>query len=663
MICDPRSSRPVNERRARAGADSCGPSPWTSQGRRPRTTPRRGYGVRHHTPLVYVGEASATYASTVESTSPDDRSRTPAREVTSDANSADASSGRIAKTGRDHRLGNEDLDVIGQARTDADRDELGKERSAPSSDAAADALHGKERSDTLPGNAAADALGDAVARWLENDLAILGEAGLREVLGATQHALDRLTGFRAKVAGVLEQRALNAAPPGGADQAIRGVRNRTANDLRLAPGEAKRAGETGRRMAQLPHAEEAMTSGHLPAEHARILGDTLRWLDPDVRAKVEPDLLDAALTENVITFGRTCRRLLAELDSEAANAEQHRRNARRRLRVTQTADGMVALHGQGSGISGEFVLTALHAFRKVDRSGNAEQATWDALERICRTALDAGTAPRNRNVRPHVLVTVPEPVAADRDGTGRGVAETAWSGPLPYQEVRRILSDADVSRVLIDAAGLPLEAGAAVRTVPAGLWKALQIRDRVCIADGCDVPAAWCQVMHLDVPYRLQGRLSLDNAAPGCSVHHRMLDQHGWQITWQNGRPILHHPDRAPPPNKPADHHTGPVHDNSSCDDDNDATRGTPTRRGDPPRARGDTPSGHGSTVDDPDARSDGGNTVHAGNRHFDGGNTVHADNQHFDGDPAGLGERLSSDRPVPARLWDVQDPDRDEPD
>jgi hypothetical protein len=118
--------------------------------------------------------------------------------------------------------------------------------------------------------------------------------------------------------------------------------------------------------------------------------------------------------------------------------------------------------------------------------------------------------------------------------------------PPALAEARRLLADASVSRVLLDPAGAPTRAGVAVRTVPAGLWKGIQLRDRTCAGDGCTVPAAWCQVMHLDLPYRLEGRLDLDTAAAGCRFHHRMLDRHGWQVTWIDSRPIVHHPDRPP---------------------------------------------------------------------------------------------------------------------
>jgi hypothetical protein len=390
------------------------------------------------------------------------------------------------------------------------------------------------------------------------DVDELGEEELRARLGEVRRAVVRLEALQMRWNGVLETRALREAGPGREQQALRRVRDRTADELRLTPTEVKRSGETGRRLEAHPAAIEALATGDLPAEHARLLTDTLRWLDGEVRDRVETRLLEAARTQDARTFGRTCRRLLAEVDTVSAQTAEDRRRQRRSASVAQTPDGMTLVRAQLSGLDAEFVQTAVHAFRRPDAPGQRrrpEQRTADAFVEICRSALDAGTAPSNRNVRPHVLVTVDEPTVRDEDGTGSGVCETAWSGPLPWPEARRLLSDASVSRVLLDPAGLPTRAGEAVRTVPGGLWKCLQVRHRTCAGEGCSVPAAFGQVMHLDVPYRLEGRLDLDSSAPGCSFHHRMLDQNGWKVTWIDGRPVVHHPARPPsghdPPPQP----------------------------------------------------------------------------------------------------------------
>lgn len=366
------------------------------------------------------------------------------------------------------------------------------------------------------------------------------------MLSRTQGALDRLLGMRSKLAGTLESRALRAAGPGRERQALRVVRDRTAEELRLTPSEVKRSGETGRRLAEVPAAQRAMTDGDLPPDHARVLADTLQHLAGPDRSRAERELLARARRQDATTFGRSCRRLLAEVDAAAAQAAQDRRNARRRLRVTQTPDGMLAVNGQGSGWDAEVVATALHAFGRPGPADarDAEQRNWDALVTVCRTALDAGVASENRGVRPHALVLVPLPPAGS--DASPGPVEAAWTGPLPWTEVRRHLADAAVSRALIDAAGLPLEASAAVRTVPTGLWRFLLVRDRVCIAHGCTIPAAWCQVMHLDEAFALGGKLSPDNSGLGCSRHHLAYDRGGWVVTWRAGRPVLHHPDRPP---------------------------------------------------------------------------------------------------------------------
>jgi hypothetical protein len=394
--------------------------------------------------------------------------------------------------------------------------------------------------------AALDRLDGSVADVVRTDLDPLGDEEVREVMARTQGAIDRLLGMRSKLAGTLESRALRAAGPGRERQALRVVRDRTAEELRLTPSEVKRSGETGRRLAEVPAAQRAMTDGDLPPDHARVLADTLQHLAGPDRERAERELLARARREDATTFGRSCRRLLAEVDAEAAQAAQDRRNARRHLRVTQTPDGMLAVHGQGSGWDAEVVATTLHAFARPGPGDtrSAEQRSWDALVAACRAALDAGTAAENRGVRPHALVLVPlPPVGSD---TPPGCVEAAWTGPLPWTEVRRHLADAAVSRALIDADSLPLEASVAVRTVPAGLWKFLLVRDRVCIADGCTVPAAWCQVMHLDETFALGGKLSPDNSGLGCSRHHLAYDRGGWTVTWLAGRPVLHHPDRPP---------------------------------------------------------------------------------------------------------------------
>jgi hypothetical protein len=416
------------------------------------------------------------------------------------------------------------------------------------------------------GPAASTSLGEVVAGLAALDVDGLDDERLRVELGGVQQAIRQLTGLRARWQGTLEDRELRRAGPGRERQALRRVRDRTAEDLRLTPSEVKRDGETGRRIGVHAQAAAALAAGELSTDHARVLADTMRWIEgEDARREVEAYLLGAAKDQDAVTFGRTARRLLAEREPRSAQDAEDRRHQRRYLRIAQTPDGMTALHGQLAGIDAELLHTALHAFQGPDAPGqqrSPEQRCADALVQVCDVALRAGEAPEQHGVRPHLLVTVDEPTVADRDGTGGGVCEGAWTGPMPWTEARRLLADAGVSRVLLDPAQAPTRAGAEVRTVPAGLWRALNVRHRTCAGDGCSVPVGWCQVMHLDTPYRLQGRLDLDTAAPGCTFHHRMFDRRGWTVTWCDGVPVVHHPGRPPdrPPDRSPDRSPGRPH-------------------------------------------------------------------------------------------------------
>jgi hypothetical protein len=447
----------------------------------------------------------------------------------------------------------------------------------------------------------------AVAALRERDTDELSEAELSDELAVVDRVRRRLEARSTRLAGALAKRRTRrtmdaeraagrtADPSRASKRAKRQLRNELSERFDWTPADAKRAVELGEALGSQTSQEtrDAFDAGELSARHAKLLADTLRWFeDPDERAEVEALLREAARREHPVAFGRTCRQLLAERDHAAAMTAERRRHARRGMSVWQTEDGMVGFRGQLAGLDGELLQTGLHAFRRPDGHGEhrtAEQASADAFVAMIRAALDAGKAPTTRSVRPHVTVRLDWETILAR----AGVTHTRWSGPLPFGEILRLLADCGVSRLLTDARGVPLEAGAEVRTVPAGTSRAVASRDLTCIADGCDVPAEWCQMMHLDTPYRLGGRLTPATAAPGCSHHHYLFDHKGWVVSWvdDDTRPVLHHPERPPraqqtPP--PARDGTGPTRGPSG----RSATPG-PTRDG-TGRSRG--PSGRSAT-------------------------------------------------------------------
>ncbi|MFA9446122.1 DUF222 domain-containing protein [Egicoccus sp. AB-alg6-2] len=403
------------------------------------------------------------------------------------------------------------------------------------------------------------ALADVTARVLRRDLEDVEELDLLvelEILGRVRNQLDAR-----KSAAIAEltrrkkddARARHPNNPRAGEQAARHARQQLVGELHLSHGEVKQAQQIGAKLAQTPRAREAFEAGTLPTRHAQVLVDALQHVaDPEVRARLEHELTEAGQAMNPTEFGRLVRQRLGELDDGASVEAQQRRNQRRTGRLSQSPDGFQELHVRVSGVAGEMLATAVHAFRRTDAEGEhrtPEQATADAVVAMAEAALGAAKAPLQHGIRPHLTITLTQ---ADLD-RGSGLAKTVWSGPVPIAEVEPLYDDCSVSRLILDARGVPVEASEAVRSVPAGVWRAVVERDGGCIADGCDQPPQWCQVMHLGERYRFGGRLTIPTAGLGCSYHHKKFDLYGWKLSWFEGRPVLHAPDKPPRRSRPPD--------------------------------------------------------------------------------------------------------------
>jgi hypothetical protein len=225
------------------------------------------------------------------------------------------------------------------------------------------------------------------------------------------------------------------------------------------------------------------------------------------------------------------------VDPDGALTDANRAHERRWLSTSATLAGMVSIDGLLDAEAGAVLLTALAAAATPggpeDRR-SAGQRRADALVDVCSYALDTGQPKASAGVRPHLLVTTPLGAITGRSDENGGladVAEAAWTGPLTDEAVRRLACDAEVTRVVIDPASQPLDVGRSTRTVPGHLRQALVVRDRGCVAEGCDRPAAWTEAHHV-VHWAEGGRTALDNLVLLCRTHHRKVHDAGWEFTF-----------------------------------------------------------------------------------------------------------------------------------
>lgn len=470
----------------------------------------------------------------------------------------------------------------------------------------------------------------------------LDEPAVRAELAAIETQARRLAARTSRLAQTLARRQaarLAGSRQGGSrphdrragQRGERDVRQELCDQLGWTPSKAARTLRTGRKLRLAPATHAAFDAGRIDSDQARVIAETLQHLTGDLHDQVEVRLLDAAQDQHAVALGKTARRLLAEVDPQAALEDHDRRHARRWARITTTEAGMVAVHGELAGIDGEVAITAIDAFRVPDAPGEHRtpgQATADALAAALRAGLDRGAAPADHGVRPHVFVTVPHGLLAgghgtaaggtggpgrghtDQAGTGSGgdhdgggdsgsgdttpggVAELARTGPIPAAEIRRLLGDATLTRIVVDAEGLPLDVSRSTRTVPVGVWKALVARDGGCTWPGCDAPPGWCDAAHLDRRWRDGAGVSAAELGLLCRPHHRHADRHRWAgrivegtVVWQppaaQGQPHSSPPGTrtasrgARPPGSGTDPPPAPDPDPPVPDPDPTATSGT----------------------------------------------------------------------------------------
>lgn len=429
---------------------------------------------------------------------------------------------------------------------------------------------------TQPSQIRALACDDAVVasrlQCVDNDLDVLIEQGpdglstiaCEDALKQIERSLRRLSTLQTRIVGAVTERRMRAAAEvaeaTGASKSVatgrarRSVEDFLADQLGMAPSDARAATTDGQRRGTDRQLDNARDAGDVGPRQARLVAEFLEKLRTSSSARLSAAELGSVETEAIkqasrlhpVELSRWLRRKLGQLDARRAELDESTRRRNRHAAFTTTDDGMWRLSATLSGVDAGLATQAIERFRAPDTADIPEgqrrspgQITADAFVQMCRAALEADTSKATKSgARPHIVVTIDYQTLID----GAGTAEIERIGPVPYGEVRRVLADAGVARLLVDSEGLPVEAGPEVRTVPAGLRRLLVSRDDGCIASSCSIPARWCQVAHLDRPFRLGGQLSPDNAALMCHHHHTRFDLHGWRVVWDRGRPQLQPP-------------------------------------------------------------------------------------------------------------------------
>jgi hypothetical protein len=275
---------------------------------------------------------------------------------------------------------------------------------------------------------------------------------------------------------------------------------------RVAHGVARATVDLARTLQSLPETSEAF-AGDISRRHAETIANACTAERREAMMQVESALVDAARVASPRELRGIVQRVSDAVDGDGGAAAANEQHERRRLHVSPTLDGMVAIDGLLDPASGEVLLSALDAVMHDDRDpGDARskpQRRADALVHLC-----VGERPVT-----NVSIVVDLETLEFRGGVEaamRARAEAGHVGALSAETLRRLSCDAGVTRVITRGRSEPLDVGRSTRTISPALRRALVVRDGGCRFPGCDRPPGWCDAHHR-VHWADGGETRLDN--------------------------------------------------------------------------------------------------------------------------------------------------------
>ncbi len=353
------------------------------------------------------------------------------------------------------------------------------------------------------------------------------------LLAELTRSMARLTSLRAEVLAVGEDIAVEK----GARSPATWLAGQTRTSRREATYDERLGGALRHRWRLVG---EAATTGRVTWEQVGVLVRALDALpdslDAELVAKAEAHLVAEAGHFGPRELRRLGRHVLEVVAPEIADAEEERAlraEEQRARRLTR-----LSFRPRGDGSTDVFA-------RLPDQVASRLRAYLDAYTSPRRLRLGAATAEQDVEMLPQarrrgeafcaLLEHIPADglpvhggtatsvmVTVDLDALrrGLGLAETSTGETITASEARRLACTAGILPVVLGGAGEILDLGRSRRLFSPAQRKALAIRDRRCRADGCDIPAAWCEAHHAAEPWTRGGRTDLDDGLLLCSFHH-----------------------------------------------------------------------------------------------------------------------------------------------
>ena len=377
------------------------------------------------------------------------------------------------------------------------------------------------------------------------------EAAAKEILALVNEGSascaemrDMLAVSKATVAIMSVAQASAAASIAGRERHGDGGTQVLADTAGLSRRDAHSQVKTAKTIDAVPAVRDAVEEGRVSLANAKRLAGAVEKTSAEV---VESDavLLSKAESMRPEQFTKEVRRWAADHQDDGGEADYRRLRARRYVRIWDSDDGTVELHGKFDPVAGRRIGNRLQAEarRLYDTDKKHARASDDAqgrgFQQCMADALDNLTSSTSAgNGKPFADICV---VAHVDDATGELIAELPDGVRLPQSVLEQLACNSRVCGVVYDRRGKPIWRTEARRTVTEPQWQMLIARYGGCFH--CGANPAICQAHHIE-PVSQGGPTKLDNLVPACWGCHHRIHYDGWQIrSSPDGQHTLHPPD------------------------------------------------------------------------------------------------------------------------
>ncbi|GEP34460.1 HNH endonuclease [Nocardioides szechwanensis] len=363
----------------------------------------------------------------------------------------------------------------------------------------------------------------------------LSDADARQALLRTTRVAVRVAAAELKLAAHADRNDL------GAESGATSAAVWWAIETRMTQREAARKMKLAKALEQQDQVSEALAAGDVLVDQAQAVTESVDRLPdtvlPEVRTQARDYLLEAAKHYDSKALRLQGRRILDVVAPEVGEAEEAKqleaeeRKAEQAARLTMHDDGHGQTHGRFTlgTAEADMLRKALHAIANAKGHGLDPHGMGVAFGEYVR-GYPADKLPTAGGVNATVVVTMTLETLLG----GLKAAQLDTGTMISPGLARKLACGAGVIPVVLGGKSEVLDVGRKRRFHTKAQRIAMAVRDKGCVAMGCERPGSWCHAHHL-IPWSQGGSTSVENGALLCPRHHALAHHHDYAVT--------HHPE------------------------------------------------------------------------------------------------------------------------